>query len=128
MTTELRADRDLGAVISKMQMSRMRPQSPRWLAAALAILLLLTAMAQAQVIPFQGILGPGLSPDDNRLLFESVARLNGAVPSQGRAFRGMEQSADERPRHLHHPPSVPLRWHGPDQLLIFQSPSDVRHK
>ena len=82
MTTELRADRDLGAVISKMRMIRMRPQSPRWLAAALAILLLLTAMAQAQVIPFQGILGPGLSPDDNRLLFESVARLNGAVPSQ----------------------------------------------
>ena len=82
MTTELRADRDLGAVISKMQMSRMRPQSPRWLAAALAILLLLTAMAQAQVIPFQGNLGPSLSPDNNRLLFESAARLNGAVPSQ----------------------------------------------
>ena len=86
------------------------------------------AMTQAPVIPFQGIFGPCLSPDDNRLLFESVARLNGAVPSQGRAFRGMEQSADERPRHLHHPPSVPLGWHGPDQLLIFQSPSDVRHK
>jgi surface antigen len=60
----------------------MRPQSPRWLAAALAVLLLLTAMAQAQVIPFQGNLGPGLSPDDNRLLFESAARLNAVEPSQ----------------------------------------------
>ena len=45
-------------------------------------MLLLTEMAQAQVIPFQGNLGPSLSPDNNRLLFESAARLNGAVPSQ----------------------------------------------
>lgn len=60
----------------------MRPQSPLWLSAALAVLFLLTGTAQAQVIPFQGNFGPGLSRDDNRLLFESVARLNAAEPSQ----------------------------------------------
>jgi surface antigen len=60
----------------------MRPQSPCWLSTALAVLLLLTGTAQAQVIPFQGNFGPGLSPDDNRLLFESVVRLNAAEPSQ----------------------------------------------
>jgi surface antigen len=60
----------------------MRPQSLRWLAAALAVLLLLIGMAQAQVIPFQGNFGRGLSPDDNRLMFESVERLNAAEPSK----------------------------------------------
>jgi hypothetical protein len=76
-----RADRGLGVAISKMQKRRMRPQSLRWLAAALAVLLLLIGMAQAQVIPFQGNFGRGLSPDDNRLMFESVERLNAAEPS-----------------------------------------------
>jgi surface antigen len=38
-------------------------------------------VAQAQVIPFFGRLGRGLSPEDNRLLFESVARLNATEPS-----------------------------------------------
>ena len=87
MTTEARGDRELGVyphrrseVRAKMQRRYIGPQSPRWLSAA--VWLLLTAAAQAQVIPFQGNFGPGLSPDDNRLLFESVARLNAAEPSQ----------------------------------------------
>jgi surface antigen len=42
----------------------------------------LSAVAQAQVIPFSGNFGPGLSPEDNRLLFDSVARLNAAEPSR----------------------------------------------
>ncbi len=33
-------------------------------------------------MPFGGNFGPGLSPEDNRLLFESVARLNAAEPSR----------------------------------------------
>jgi surface antigen len=33
-------------------------------------------------MPFGGNFGPGLSPEDNRLLFESVARLNEAEPNQ----------------------------------------------
>jgi len=37
-----------------------------------------------QVNPFHG--GPGLSPEDNRLLFESTARLNAAEPAQVRRF------------------------------------------
>jgi surface antigen len=82
MTTEVRAYRELGVVISKMQRRFMRPRSPRWLLAALAVWLLLTGTAHAQVIPFHGNFGPGLSPDDNRLLVESVARLNAAEPSQ----------------------------------------------
>ena len=58
---------------------------PRW-SAALAACGLLSAAAQAQVIPFQGNFGPGLSADDSRLLLESVARLNEAEPSRvGRA-------------------------------------------
>src|SRR5215471_17007679 len=60
----------------------MGPRSPTCLSAALAVWLLLTSAAQAQVIPFQGNFGPGLSPEDNQLLFESVARLNAAEPSQ----------------------------------------------
>ena len=38
------------------------------------------AAAQAQINPFRG--GPGLAPQDNQLLFESVARLNAAEPTQ----------------------------------------------
>ena len=54
--------------------------SPRCLSAALAALVLLPAAAQAQINPFRG--GQGLSPEDNRLLFESIARLNAAEPAK----------------------------------------------
>ena len=60
----------------------MRFQSPRCLSAALAAYLLLSTAAQAQVIPFGGNFGPGLSPEDNRLMVESIARLNAAEPSR----------------------------------------------
>ena len=55
---------------------------PRWLPPALAAWAFLTGAAQAQVIPFGRTFGPGLSPEDNRLLFDSVARLNAAEPAQ----------------------------------------------
>jgi len=58
----------------------MRSRSPHYLSPALAAGVFLTAAAQAQVNPFRG--GPGLAPEDNRLLFESVARLNAAEPTQ----------------------------------------------
>src|SRR5215475_8637611 len=54
----------------------------RWLSSALAACLLLSMTAQAQVNPFRGSGGRGLSPEDNQLLFESVARLNAAEPSR----------------------------------------------
>ena len=57
----------------------MRPRSSH-LSAALAAWIFVTTAAQAQVNPFHG--GPGLSPEDNRLLFESIARLNAAEPAQ----------------------------------------------
>ncbi len=60
----------------------MRPRSPQCLSAALAFCVFLSAAAQAQVMPFRGTFGPGLSPEDDQLLFESVARLNAAEPSQ----------------------------------------------
>ena len=60
----------------------MQRWSPRRLPAALAPLVCFSAAAQAQVMPFSGNFGPGLSPEDNRLLFESVARLNEAEPNQ----------------------------------------------
>jgi surface antigen len=60
----------------------MRPWSPRFLSAALAGCVLMSALAQAQINPFRGSGGRGLSPEDNQLLFESVARLNEAEPSQ----------------------------------------------
>jgi surface antigen len=50
------------------------------LSAALAAFVLLPAAAQAQVNPFRG--GPGLAPEDNRLLFESIERLNAAEPAK----------------------------------------------
>lgn len=56
-------------------------RSPRCLSAALAACLLLST-AHAQVIPFGGNFGPGLSPEDNRLMVESIARLNAAEPSR----------------------------------------------
>jgi surface antigen len=52
------------------------------LSAALAVCVLLTGAAQAQINPFRGSGGRGLSPEDNQLLFESIARLNAAEPSK----------------------------------------------
>jgi surface antigen len=49
---------------------------------ALAVCLFPPPAVQAQVNPFRGSGGRGLSPEDNQLLFESVARLNAAEPSQ----------------------------------------------
>ena len=56
------------------------------LSGALAACFLLSAAAQGQ--PFLQGGGRGLSPEDTRLLFESIARLNAAEPSQvGRSDR-----------------------------------------
>jgi len=60
----------------------MKLRSLHRLSVALAAYGFLSAAAQGQVIPLQGNFGPGLSPEDNRLLFESVARLNAAEPSR----------------------------------------------
>src|SRR5215467_7430104 len=60
----------------------MRPRLPSYLFAALTACVLLFEAAWAQVLPFGGNVGPGLSPEDNHLLFESVARLNAAEPSR----------------------------------------------
>jgi hypothetical protein len=58
----------------------MRPWSSYCLSATLVACVLLTGLVQAQVNPFRG--GPGLSPEDNLLMFESVARLNAADPTE----------------------------------------------
>ena len=58
----------------------MRSRSSCCLSVALAALFVLPAVAHAQINPFRG--GPGLSPEDNRLLFESIARLNAAEPAK----------------------------------------------
>ena len=58
----------------------MRSRSLRCLSAALAACALLSAAAQAQVIPFSGNFGRGLAPSDNQMVFESVARLNATEP------------------------------------------------
>jgi surface antigen len=58
----------------------MRPLPSCCLSAALAAFILLPAAAPAQVNPFRG--GPGLSPEDNRLLFDSIARLNAVEPAK----------------------------------------------
>jgi surface antigen len=52
------------------------------LSAALVVCVLLPGAAPAQINPFRGSRGQGLSPEDNQLLFQSVARLNAAEPSQ----------------------------------------------
>ena len=66
----------------------MRLRLPHCVSGALAACFLLSAAAQAQVNPFRGSGGRGLSPEDNQLLFESIARLNAAEPSQvGRSDR-----------------------------------------
>jgi surface antigen len=61
--------------------SCMQPRSLRCLLGALAGCFILSA-AQAQIMPFRGTLGPGLSPQDSQLLFESIARLNEAEPAK----------------------------------------------
>jgi surface antigen len=38
--------------------------------------------AQAQVIPFGQNFGPGLSPSDSQMVFESAARVNAAEPGK----------------------------------------------
>lgn len=60
----------------------MRSRFPRLLLAALAVCVLLSAAAHAQVNPFRGSGSRGLSTEGSRLLFESVARLNAAEPAQ----------------------------------------------
>ena len=60
----------------------MRFRSPHGLVLVLAACVLLSAAAPAQVIPFGGNFGPGLSPEDNQMLVESIARLNAAEPSK----------------------------------------------
>ena len=57
----------------------MRPRSRRSLSAAVAVFSLLPAAVQAHVNPLCG--GQRLSPADNQLQFESVARLNAAEPA-----------------------------------------------
>ena len=59
----------------------MRPRLSFLLSVALATCLLMPMGLQAQVNPFRGSRSPGLTAEDNQLLFESVARLNAAEPS-----------------------------------------------
>jgi hypothetical protein len=58
----------------------MQPRLANCLSAAFAasILLLTPALAQVSVLTH----GQGLSPEDNRLLFDSIARLNGTQPAR----------------------------------------------
>jgi len=58
----------------------MQSRLPHWLLAAFVAYILLPGAASAQVSLFTR--GPGLSPEDNRLLFESIARLNAAEPAR----------------------------------------------
>jgi len=58
----------------------MQPRLLICLSAAFAACILLLAPAQAQVNLFTQ--GQGLSPEDNRLLFDSIARLNGTQPAR----------------------------------------------
>ena len=60
----------------------MQLRSPHLLSAALAVCVFLPMTAHAQVIPFLGNFGPGISPSDNQMVFESVARLNAAEPGK----------------------------------------------
>jgi surface antigen len=64
----------------------MRPRLSLCLSAALAALIVLPATAPAQINPFRG--GPGLSPEDNRLLFDSIDRLNAAEPAKAGLSEG----------------------------------------
>ena len=58
----------------------MRSRSTCCLSVALAALMALPAATHAQINPFRG--GPGLAPEDNRLLFDSIDRLNAAEPAK----------------------------------------------
>ena len=58
----------------------MQPRLPNCLSVAFAASILLLAPALAQVSLFTR--GQGLSPEDNRLLFDSIARLNGTQPTR----------------------------------------------
>src|ERR1700745_1971738 len=69
------------AVTHRTERRVEQPRSLLCLLAALAGCFILSA-AQAQVMPFRGTLGPGLTPQDSQLLFESIARLNEAEPSK----------------------------------------------
>jgi surface antigen len=60
----------------------MRLRSSHCVSGALVACLLLSSAAQAQINPFRGSGSRGLSPEDNQLLFESVAQLNAAEPGQ----------------------------------------------
>ena len=60
----------------------MRFRSLQCLSAVLGACALLCAAAQAQIIPFGGNFGRGLTPSDNQMIFESVARLNATEPSK----------------------------------------------
>jgi surface antigen len=60
----------------------MRNQSLRFFWGLLPAFVLLPVAAVAQVIPFQGNFGPGLSPQDNQMMFDSAARLNATEPSK----------------------------------------------
>jgi hypothetical protein len=81
----------------------MRPRSSRCLSAALAAFIVLPAAAQAQINPFRG--GPGLSPEDNRMLLDSIERLNAAEPAKaGRSEAWSNPQTNT--------PGVPLGWHG----------------
>jgi hypothetical protein len=69
-----------GASLSVQKERRMQSRLPHWLSAAFVAGILLSGAASAQVSMFTQ--GPGLSPEDNRLLFESIARLNAAKPAR----------------------------------------------
>ena len=58
----------------------MQPRLSNCLSAAFAACVPLLAPALAQVSLFTQ--GQGLSPEDNRLLFDSIARLNGTQPTR----------------------------------------------
>jgi surface antigen len=60
----------------------MRPRSSLWFLLLLAVCLFLPAGAPAQVNPLRGSGCRGLSPEDNQLLFDRIARLNAAEPSE----------------------------------------------
>jgi surface antigen len=60
----------------------MANRSLRVFSVALTAFTVLPVAVLAQVIPFQGNFGPGLSPQDNQMMFESVVRLNAADPSK----------------------------------------------
>jgi len=60
----------------------MRRKPRHFLLAAFAVCVLLPAAVQAQVNPFRGSGSRGLSPEDNQMMFDSIARLNAEEPSQ----------------------------------------------